>query len=73
MQLENLKTDRNIENNDKQTDGRYQKISIVDKESDEIDQISKNRRRKLIEDKEILKLQIFSSQKNTILRKNLMK
>ena len=39
MQVKNLIPMINIENNDKQTDERYQKILIYDKESDERDQI----------------------------------
>ena len=41
MQKENLIPQINIDNNDKQTDKRYQKLLIDDKESDERDQISK--------------------------------
>ena len=42
MQQENLRPQRNIENNYKQTDEIYQKKLIDEKESDERDQISKN-------------------------------
>ena len=42
MQLENLRPQINIENNDKKYDERYQINIIDDKESDERDQISKN-------------------------------
>ena len=42
MQRENLRPQKNIENNDKQTDEGYQKILIDNKEFDERDQISKN-------------------------------
>ena len=41
MQLENLRPDRNMEHNDKQTDERYQKFFIDDKESNGRDNISK--------------------------------
>ena len=41
MQLENLRPERKMEHNDKQTDERYQKIFIDDKESDGRDNISK--------------------------------
>ena len=65
---------RNIENTYKQTDERYQKQLSGEKESDERDQISKNDEEKIIEDIEIMKLQILSSQKNAyILRENLTK
>ena len=50
----------NIENNDKQTDERYQKKQIDDKESDEIDQISKSDKENIIEDIEVLKPQNLS-------------
>ena len=63
MQQEHLRPHRNIQNNDKQTDERYQKYFIDDKESDERYQISKNDKEKIIEDIEILKLQNLSSQK----------
>ena len=46
VQQENLRPQRNIEINDKQTDERYQEIFIDDKESDEKDQISKNEEEK---------------------------
>ena len=75
MQQENLRPQKNRQNNDKQTDEIYQKFLIDDKESDEIDQISKYNEERIIEDIEIMKLQNFSSQKiyKYILRKNLMK
>ena len=41
MQQKHLRPMRNIDNNDKQNDERYQKKLIDDKESDERDQISK--------------------------------
>ena len=50
MQLENLRPMINIENNDKETDERYQKKLIDDKESDERDQISKFDEEKIIGD-----------------------
>ena len=40
MQLEILRPQRNIENNDKQSGERYQMNIIYDKESDEGDHIS---------------------------------
>ena len=43
MQLENLRPQRNKENNDKKSDERYQINMINDKESDEIDQINENK------------------------------
>ena len=71
MKQENLRTKINIEINDKQTDKRYQKNIIDDKEYDKRDQISKNDEEKIIEDIEIMKLQNLSSEKNIcILRKN---
>ena len=73
MQLENLIPMRNIQNNDKQTDERYQKKLIDDKESDERDQISKFDEEKMIEDIEVLKLKKLSSQGNVFLIKSMMK
>ena len=47
---------------------------IDDKESDEIDQTSKNDEETMTEDIEVLKLRKLTSQKKkTILRKNMMK
>ena len=43
MQLENLRPQRNIENNDKQSDEIYQINMIDDKKSDERDQIDENK------------------------------
>ena len=74
MKQDHLIPQINIDNNDKQTDKRYQKILIDDKESDERDQISKNDEEKIIEDIEIMKLQNLSSQKKIcILRNNMMR
>ena len=56
MQLENLRPQINVENNDKQSDEMYQINMIDDKESDERDQISKNYEEKVTEDIEVLKL-----------------
>ena len=61
MQLENLRPQINIENNDKQFDERYQINMIDDKKSDERDQISKNDEEKVTEDIEVLKLRKLSS------------
>ena len=57
MQLENLILQRNIENNDKKTDERYQIIMINNSESDERDKIGKNKEYTLNTDIEVLKLQ----------------
>ena len=46
MQKENLRPQRKIDNNDKITDERYQKIFINDKKSYERYQISKNDKEK---------------------------
>ena len=43
MQLENLILQKNIENNDKKTDERYQIIMINNSESDERDKIGENK------------------------------
>ena len=72
IQQEDLRLQRNIDNNDKKTDERYQKKMIDDKESDEIYQISKNYKERIMEDIEIMTLQNLSPQKQ-ILGKNLMK
>ena len=53
----------NKENNDNQTDEKYQKILIDDKESNEKYQIIKNDAENIIEDIEITKLQNLSSKK----------
>ena len=42
-QLENFKPHRNRENNEKQSDERYEINMIDDKESDESDQIGENK------------------------------
>ena len=74
MQQTKLGPQRNIENNDKKTDKRYQKILIDNIESDERYQISKNNEETNIEDIEIMKLQNLSSQmKKLYLGKNRMK
>ena len=70
MQRENLRPQKNIEKNYKQTDDIYQKILIDDKESDERYQISKNDEEKIIEDIEIMKLQHLSSKKIYIYLEN---
>ena len=43
MQLENLILQKNIENNDKKTDERYQIVMINDSEYDERDKIGENK------------------------------
>ena len=63
MQLENLRPQRNKENNDKKSDERYQINMINDKESDEIDQIGENKEETLNTDIEVLKIRKLSSQK----------
>ena len=47
MQLEYLRPQRNIDNNDKKSDGIYQINIIDDKESDERDHIGENKEEKL--------------------------
>ena len=69
MQLKHLRPEINIENNDKQSDERYQNNIIDDKESDERYQISKNDQKKMTEDIEILKLQKLTSEKRNYLEK----
>ena len=54
MKLEILRHQRNIENNDKQSDGKYQINMTDDKEYDERNQISKNDEEKMTEDIEVL-------------------
>ena len=63
IQLENLRPQRNIKNNKKQSDERYQINMIYDKESDEGDHIFENKEETLNPYTELLKLQILSSQK----------
>ena len=63
MQLENLRPQRNIDNNDKQSDKRYYINMIDDKESDEIYQIGENKEETLNIDIEVLKLRKLISQK----------
>ena len=63
MKLENLRLQRNIENNDKQSNKRYQINIIDDRESDEIYQIGENMEEKLNRDIEVLKLRKLISQK----------
>ena len=74
MQQENLRPQRNMDINHKLTDEINQKNIIDDKESDEIDHISKDGEEKIIEDIEIMKLKNLSSKKKIyIVRKNLTK
>ena len=74
MQLEKLRPQKNIENNDKKSNERY-KINMIDeKYSDGRDQISKNDEERVTDDIEFFKLAKLSSKKMmTILIKNLMK
>ena len=69
MQKENLIPQINIENNDRKTDEIYQKNLIDDKESDEKSEISRIDEEKIIEDKEIMKLQNLSKWIEKINRK----
>ena len=62
MQLENLRPQRNIENNDKQYDEINQKEMSDEKESDERNQIGENKEETLNTDIEVLKLRKLSSQ-----------
>ena len=74
MQLEILRPQINIQNNDKKSYEIYQTNMIDDKVSGEIYQIGENKEYILNTYIEVLKLGKFSSQKkNTILRKNLVK
>ena len=61
IQLEHLRPQRNIENNDKQSDEIYQINVIDDKESDEKYQIDENKDEILNTDIEVLKLRKLSS------------
>ena len=63
IQLENLISQRNIENDGKQYDEIYQINTIDDKEYNEIDQIGKHKEETLNRDIENLILRKFSSQK----------
>ena len=56
MQLEILRPQINIENNDKQSDERHQINMIDDKEYDERDHIGENKKETLNTDIEVLKL-----------------
>ena len=74
MQLENLIPQINIENNDKQSDERYQINMIDDKEYNESDQISESKEGKLNTDIEVLILRkLISQKKETILINILIK
>ena len=64
MQLENLRPQRNIENNGKKSDEIYQINMIDDKESDERDKIGKNKEETQDTYIEVLKLRKLSLQKN---------
>ena len=66
MQLENLRPQRKMENNDKQYDERNQININDDKEYGEIDQIKENKEETLNTDIEVLKLQKMSLQKNKL-------
>ena len=64
MQLENLKPQRNKENNEKKSDEIYQINMMDDKESDGRYQIGENKEETLNTDTEVLKLQKLSYHKN---------
>ena len=64
MQLEHLRPQINIENNDKQSDERYQINMIDDNEYDEKYHIGENKKDTLNTDIEVLKLQKMGLQKN---------
>ena len=65
---------RNIDNNDRQSDERYQ-INIIDeKQYEERDKIGENREETLNTDIEVLKLRkLISQKKKSILRNNMIK
>ena len=63
MQLEKLRPQRNIENNDKKYDEIYQINIIDDKEYDEGYQIGENKEETLNADIEVLKLRKLVLQK----------
>ena len=63
IQLESLRPQINLENNDKQSDERYQINIIDDKESVDRDQIGENKEEELNTDIEVFKLRKLSSQK----------
>ena len=73
MQRENLIPQRNIKNNDKKTDEIYQKNLIDDKESDELYQISKNDEEKNLRYRNHETEKFEFTEKQKILRNNLMK
>ena len=60
MQLENLRPEKNTENNDNQSDERYKKHIIDDKGYDERYQRSKNDEEKMTEDIKVLELKKLS-------------
>ena len=64
MQLENLRPQINIENNDKKSDERYNRNVIYDKEYYERDRIGEDNEQTLNTYIEVLKLRKLSSQKN---------
>ena len=63
MQLEIFRPQRNIDNNDRKYNERYQINMIDDKGSDERDQIGENKEETLNTNTEVLKLGKLSSQK----------
>ena len=74
IQLESLRPQINLENNDKQSDEIYQINIIDDKESNEIDHISEKNEETFNTYIEVLIMQTFILQKKkTTLRKVLMK
>ena len=56
MKLDHMITQRNLENNDKQSDEKYQKNMIYDKESAEGYHIGENKEESLNTDIEVSKL-----------------
>ena len=63
MHLENLRLQRNMENNDKQSDDIYQINTTDGKEYDERDHLGENKEEILNTHRKVLKLQKLSSQK----------
>ena len=70
MQQENIRHQINIEINYKQTDERYQKNKIKEKESDEKNRSVILTEKIIIEDKEIMKLQNSSKEIEKMNRKD---
>ena len=70
MQQENIRHQINLEINYKQTDERYQKNKIKEKESDEKNRSVILTEKIIIEDKEIMKLQNSSKEIEKMNRKD---